>query len=201
VAEQELLFPTPLWRFRHPNRQVCAQLSQHVLVLERQDPDGLQITNQGGWHSSTDLLQDPAFQDMFHWIAARCHGAVQDWGWDLSKATPTFNNAWAMVNRVGHSTRAHLHPNSLLSGVIYLQVPEGAGVIAFLDPRSGAQMLLPPLRADAKQDHQGRLRYQPHVGEMLLFPAWLWHEVEPSTQDGERIALSFNIGMRPTGAA
>lgn len=194
--KQQSLFPTPLWHFRHPNLQACGQLSQHVLELERQDPCGLQLTNQGGWHSSTDLMQDPAFQDMFHWIAGCCHGAFQGWGWDLSTATPTFNNAWAMVNRFGHSTRAHLHPNSLFSGVMYLQVPEGAGAIAFLDPRAGAQMLLPPLRNDAEGDQKGRLRHKPRVGELLLFPAWLWHEVEPSMQIGERVALSFNIGMR-----
>jgi uncharacterized protein (TIGR02466 family) len=197
MTKPEPLFPTPLWSFNHPDLGSLGPLADRVLELERLDPNGLSLTNQGGWHSSTDLMQDAAFQDMFQWIAGCCHGAFQAWGWDFSKATPTFNNAWAMVNRVGHSTRAHLHPNSLFSGVMYLRVPEGAGAIAFLDPRAGAQMLLPPLRTDAKEDQQGRLRHQPQVGELLLFSAWLWHEVEPSTRAGERIALSFNIGMRP----
>jgi len=196
----ELLFPTQLWHFEHPNPQGCRKLGEVVLALEQQDPAGLQVTNQGGWHSSTDLLAHPAFQDLFHWIAACCQAALQDWGWDLTKATPTFNNAWAMVNRQGHSTRAHLHPNSVFSGVVYLQVPDGAGAIAFLDPRAGAQMLVPPLRAAADEDRQGRVRRLPKVGELLLFPSWLWHEVEPTGQDQPRIAISFNIGMRPTGA-
>lgn len=198
---EELLFPSHLWHFQHPNPQVCGPLAQHVLALERQDPVGLEVTNQGGWHSSTNLLQDPVFADLFHWIAACCQGAVHDWGWDLAKATPTFNNAWAMVNRAGHSTRAHLHPNSVFSGVVYLQVPAGAGAIVFLDPRAGAQMLVPPLRAGAAENRQGRVRRLPQVGELLLFPSWLWHEVEPSSQEEPRIAISFNIGMRPTGTA
>jgi uncharacterized protein (TIGR02466 family) len=193
---QEQLFATPIWHFQHPDPQACQALAAHVLALEDQDPAGLQRTNQGGWHSSTALLEDPVFSDLFHWIAACCQGAVQDWGWDLNQATPTFNNAWAMVNRWGHGTRAHLHPNSLLSGVVYLQVPEGSGAIAFLDPRAGAQLLVPPWRLDAPEALGGRVRRLPTLGRMLLFPAWLWHEVEPGSQDCERIAISFNIGMR-----
>jgi len=34
---------------------------------------------------------------------------------------------------------------------------------------------------------------------LLVFPSWLWHEVEPSTQAGARISISFNVGMRPVG--
>jgi len=196
---QELLFSTPLWHFQHPDPQGCRKLGEDVLVLERKNPTGLQVTNQGGWHSSTDLLADPAFQDLFQWIACCSQVALSDWGWDLTKATPTFNNAWAMVNRQGHTTRAHLHPNSLFSGVVYLQVPEGAGAIAFLDPRGGAQMLVPPLRASAGEDCRGRVRRMPQVGELLLFPSWLWHEVELSAQDQPRIVISFNIGMRKAG--
>ncbi len=198
---QELLFPTPIWQFQHPDPKACLAFGAHVLALQGQDPIGLQLTNQGGWHSSTALLQDPLLADLFHWIAACCQGAVQEWGWDLRAATPTFNNAWAMVNRQGHSTRAHLHPNSLLSGVVYLQVPEGSGAIAFLDPRAGAQMLVPPWLAAADEGVQGRVRRLPKLGRLLLFPSWLWHEVEPSGGEGERICISFNLGMRPTAGS
>ena len=39
----------------------------------------------------------------------------------------------------------HNHPNSILSGVYYVQAPEHSGVISFQDPRSAAQMLIPPV--------------------------------------------------------
>jgi uncharacterized protein (TIGR02466 family) len=193
---QEQLFATPIWHFQHPDPQACQALAAHVLALEDQDPAGLQRTNQGGWHSSTALLDDPVLADLFHWIAACCQGAVQDWGWDLNQATPTFNNAWAMVNRRGHSTRAHLHPNSLLSGG-----GSSAGARGFWRHRlSGSPRRSPdvgaPWRSEAPDALGGRVRRLPALGRMVLFPAWLWHEVEPSSQDGERIAISFNIGMR-----
>lgn len=192
----ESLFATPLWSFSYPTRADLQPLADRVLELEQGNPAGIKVTNQGGWHSSTSLLDDPAFADLFRWVAACCQQAFEKAGWDLARAKPSFNNAWAMVNRRGNGTRAHLHPNSLFSGVFYLKVPPASGDIAFLDPRSGAQMLLPPLQS-AKGVFNGRELRRPEEGLLLLFPAWLWHEVEPSESLEPRICISFNVGMRP----
>jgi len=195
----ESLFPTPLWSFQYPDPQHIDHWTSHVLQLQQEDPQGRSVTNQGGWHSQTDLLDDQALAPLFRWIAASCQQAFTEIGWDFSLATPSFNNAWAMVNGPGHTTRAHLHPHSLFSGVVYLQADKGAGAIAFLDPRGGAQMLCPPLLPGKGELLQGRLRRQPSAGLMLLFPSWLWHEVEPSAPGRElRISISFNVGQSKT---
>ncbi len=194
------LFATPLWSFRHPDLDQLQFWRDHVLGLECKDRAGLQLTNQGGWHSQNDLLADPTLGSLFQWMATCIQQAMGEFGWDMSKATPCFNNAWAMVNREGHSVRAHLHPNSLFSGVVYLAAPEDCGAIAFLDPRSGAQVLLPPLLPAAGAYATGRILRQPQPGLMFLFPGWLWHEVERSRSSQPRICVSFNIGMRVVGA-
>lgn len=191
------LFATPLWSFNHPDEACLRAWSEHILALEQNDPQGVRLTNQGGWHSQTHLLDDPVLNGLFLWIASCTQEAMADIGWDTEKALPCFNNAWAMVNREGHSVRAHLHPNSLYSGVMYLTAPEGSGAIAFLDPRAGAQVLLPPLRDPTTGHACGRILRQPRPGLLLLFPAWLWHEVERSRSTQPRICVSFNIGMRP----
>jgi uncharacterized protein (TIGR02466 family) len=196
MAQPQLLFPTPLWRFQHPQPEALAAWAAHVLALQARDPDGLQLTNQGGWHSPTGLLRDPALAGLFGWLSGCCLEAMEHLGWDLALAQPAFNNAWAMVNRRGHGNRAHLHSNSLFSGVVYLQVPPGSGAIRFLDPRAGAQMLMPPLRPGVSSLADGRCSVVPTPGLMLLFPSWLWHEVEPSASDDPRIVVSFNLGMR-----
>lgn len=176
----ESLFATPLWSFHYQDSRHLCDWAGHVLQLQQQDPLGLAITNQGGWHSQNDLLADAALAPLFRWLAASCQQAFTEMGWDFSLATPCFNNAWAMVNGPGHTTRAHLHPHSLFSGVVYLQADGEAGSVAFLDPRGGAQMLCPPLLAGRGEPLLGRQRRQPLAGLMLLFPSWLWHEVEPS---------------------
>jgi len=197
MAELDPIFPTPLWRWSHPRPEELDGYADHILTLQRQDPVGLNRTNQGGWHSSTALLADPALRGLFTWLSSCCLEAMGSFGWDFSLAAPIFNNAWAMVNRRGHGNRAHLHSNSLFSGVAYLRVPPDSGAICFLDPRGGAQMLLPPLNAQASDAARGRHRVTPQTGLVLLFPGWLWHEVEPSASDEPRICVSFNLGMTP----
>lgn len=190
------LFSTPLWRFEFPESLDPAQFAQEVLKLKDQDPSGVLITNQGGWHSQTNLLENPALASLFQWIAGCCQEAFTDLGWDFSLASPHFNNAWAMVNSSGHSVRAHLHPNSLFSGVAYLQAKPTSGSIGFLDPRNGAQALLPPLLARNSGILNGRHVEAPYSGRLLLFPAWLWHEVSSNYSDEERVCISFNVGMQ-----
>ena len=190
------LFSTPLWSCRYDVAADLKAWSKHILDLQALDRSGLRITNQGGWHSQTNLLMDPQLSQMLLWIASCSQQALQDFGWNMDKASPCFNNAWAMVNREGHSVRAHLHPNSLFSGVFYLAAPEGSGAIAFLDPRAGAQVLLPPLRDPTSGYPCGRILRHPSPGLLLLFPGWLWHEVEAGSNREARICVGFNIGIK-----
>ena len=197
--EQQSLFPTPLWRsFLHDSDQLNRWV-ERVMLLKAGDPIGVQLTNQGAWHSQTTLLQDPVFHELFSWIAGQVQGALSSWGWDLEQARPRFNNAWAVVSGSGSSHGAHIHPYSFFSGVFYLAAPEGSGAIVFLDPRAGALMLQPPFQKQAACRENGRVRLVPERGLLLLFPAWLWHEVEQSSCQYQdlRICISFNIGFNP----
>ena len=195
--KHQSLFPTPLWTAQFSEVEQLVRWADRVMVLKGADPIGVQLTNQGAWHSQTNVLQDPGLHELFFWIAAQVHGALSAWGWDLLRAGPRFNNAWAVVSRAGDSHGAHLHPNSLFSGVFYLAAPAGSGAIAFLDPRAGALMLQPPLRQELAGRESGRLRLEPEAGLLLLFPAWLWHEVEVSRCKEPRICISFNLGLNP----
>jgi len=92
---------------------------------------------------------------------------------------------WAAVCERCISHAPHIHENSVLSGVYYVEVPRGSGSLMFEDPRGGG---LPPFG--------GRIVHEPKEGELVLFPSWLLHHVGPScvtSSDMLRISLSFNI--------
>jgi hypothetical protein len=90
---------------------------------------------------------------------------------------------WASVHANGSYHRSHYHKNSMVSGVFYVRTPPGSGDIVFHDPRGS----LPPFGKS--------LHITPQVGDLVLFPGWLTHEVEPpsvvTTQP--RISISFNM--------
>lgn len=76
--------------------------------------------------------------------------------------------AWASVHPPGSHHPAHHHVNSAISGVLYIDVPAGSGDIVFEDPRGA----LPPFGKS--------LHLTPTAGDLILFPGYVMHRVEPS---------------------
>lgn len=170
-----------------------------ALILERRASDpGLQKSNQGGWHSTEDLLLWPSphmktlqerMVDGFRRATARTSRG-QGYSGKMQLT------AWANVNVKGHSNEAHNHPQCNWSGVYYVDVGSRSGAqddsaeIHFLDPRGGAGMM---------QDYFGVFGQsrviQPSTSQMLVFPSWLLHGVRPYWGDTERISIAFNIAL------
>jgi uncharacterized protein (TIGR02466 family) len=107
---------------------------------------------------------------------------------------------WANISPAHAFNRMHTHPGVIWSGVYYVQCPENSGQIYFSDPRVQAQVLRPRIHAEGKQQphNWSEVFYEPIEGRMILFPAWLLHEVQPNlSQDageqGNRISISFNL--------
>ena len=91
---------------------------------------------------------------------------------------------WAAIHDSCMAHMPHTHPNATVSGVYYVNVPEGSGDLFFEDPRGA----LPPFG--------NRHIVKPQAGKILLFPPWLVHGVAPScgvSSDNPRISLSFNV--------
>lgn len=95
---------------------------------------------------------------------------------------------WTSIHLNGTFHQAHHHEGNILSGVLYLRVPEASGKLVFEDPRGA----LPPF---------GRThRIAPVVGDLVLFPSWLVHRVEPTWSPYPRISVSFNYGDGSVGS-
>jgi uncharacterized protein (TIGR02466 family) len=113
-------------------------------------------------------------------------------------------NMWANVNRAGHGNEFHSHPGSFWSGVYY--VDDGGisadtklgGELEFMDPRApGVAMYAPHLAFNVP----GGLSVGanevvvPKPGRMVLFPAWILHQVRPYKGNAARISVAFNLSL------
>jgi uncharacterized protein (TIGR02466 family) len=105
-------------------------------------------------------------------------------------------NMWLNINKYKDSNASHFHPDSIFSGVYYLNVPENSGAIVFKNPTFSYMTLYWP---DHIVDNFNSLnssiwRINPYKNQILIFPSWLEHMVEPSLNlNEERITLSFNV--------
>lgn len=93
---------------------------------------------------------------------------------------------WVNVNSKDGYNISHTHSGSVVSGVIYLQAA-GTGMIEFQ-----------PLNYIYKINHpcwfyNGSMQYYPEEGDIILFPSYLLHRVEPNPVDKERVNIAFNV--------
>lgn len=85
----------------------------------------------------------------------------------------------------------HAHPGAVLSGVFYLNMPEGASPIQFYDPRSWRDTRVLPVKRDNEYNRSSFV-FNPIAGDLLLWESWLHHEVIPN-KCKDRVTLVFNL--------
>ena len=191
----EYYFPTPVYFKDLPNAVHLNQyLEQKILQWKEADPKGHNRTNVNGWHSTTDMNLKEEYN-----VLSKELFAMQDeiYKKEHLKPKPVCGNMWANVNYPGGYNRPHLHPNSLFSGVYWIKTPVKSGNLMIYDPRPGIHTTMPG-RKEGPLPHQfwREIHYTPRAGTIVMFPAWLWHEVRPNESNDTRISVSFNFLQR-----
>lgn len=102
---------------------------------------------------------------------------------------------WYNINyRYGYNIQ-HTHPNSLISGVFYLKVPENSGNIVFVRPDSELGELHNLDKIGVTNCYTNCSYYsRAEENKLILFPSYVPHHVEQNQSDQERISISFNFG-------
>lgn len=113
-------------------------------------------------------------------------------------------NMWANVNRSGHGNEFHSHPASFWSAVYYVDDggiaadPVLGGQLEFMDPRGPGPAMYAPHLAYAIPGGLSvgaNESLSPQSGRMVMFPAWLLHQVRPYLGQAERISIAFNLSV------
>ena len=74
------------------------------------------------------------------------------------------------------------------------EVSKNSGALKLIDPRPGAQVIMPRRKPGELPPHFWRdVNYAPLDGRIIMFPAWIWHEVETNMSAELRISVSFNF--------
>ena len=166
------------------------QLANDIVAWSKQDK-GVQKTNVNGWHSETNMHTMEPFKNLVDELYKMQHKIFkEEW---LDKE-PKLGNMWANINYPGGYNRPHIHPNSLYSGVYYVKTNPNCGKIVFNDPRPGIQTTMPLRKKGQPPRHLWReVHLDAKQGRIIMFPAWLWHCVEPNKSNDIRISVSFNF--------
>ena len=166
------------------------KLAQDIMNWSNQDK-GVKKTNYKGWHSQTDMHTKTEYKPLVDELMTMCKDVFKEEWLDRE---PSLGNMWANINPKEGSNQAHMHPNSLFSGVYYVKSNPQAGRLKIYDPRPGAQIVMPVRKGGKPPKHLWRdANLDPFPGRIIMFPAWLWHSVEPNESNDIRISVSFNF--------
>jgi uncharacterized protein (TIGR02466 family) len=166
------------------------KLAQDIVNWSNQD-QGVKKTNVDGWHSKTDMASKPEYQFLVQELYKMQEDIYKEEWLDRK---PKLGNMWANINYKNGYNRLHIHPNCLFSGVYFVKATKEAGILAINDPRPGIQTTMPARKQGTPPKHLWRQAHiDPIPGRIIMFPAWLWHEVEQNKSNDIRISVSFNF--------
>ncbi|MDX2309569.1 MAG: TIGR02466 family protein [Hyphomicrobium sp.] len=202
MAQLKSLFVTRIYRHElggGGSRGLVADLEHAALAIASDDRAGQAWSKANGYGgytsyaSLTDLVErDPVIADLATALSPHVQAFAREADLDLGGRKLVLDSIWINVLEPGGYHTAHIHPHSVVSGTVYVSVPDGASAIRFEDPRLPMMMAAPPRRQRAREENRTFVSIEPKPGTLLLWESWLRHEVPMNKARSERISISFN---------
>ena len=193
------LFATKLYETEIADEALLSELAHSIRSLAEDDVAGQRWSEEhryAGYTSYASLndlpRRDPVIGDLAKLLTKHAAKFAQECAFELT-GKPKLDSLWVNLLRGPGHHSAHIHPHSIISGTLYVEVPKGSGAIRFEDPRLPLMMAAPTRRTDAPEELQPFVTVQPRPGLLLLWESWLRHEVLPGAGRGERLSISFNF--------
>ena len=186
------LFPTLLYSAEIASPELLADLATSIRSLAADDSAGARWSREHGYKGYTSYAslndlprRDPTIAELARLLTRHAATFAKECAFELPRQ-PKLDSLWVNLLKGGGHHSGHIHPHSIISGTLYVEVPRGSGPIRFEDPRLPL-MMAAPTRPDTF------VSIDPGPGQVLLWESWLRHEVMPGTGKGERLSISFNF--------
>ena len=109
--------------------------------------------------------------------------------------TPYITQSWLNYTETNQYHHKHEHPNSLVSGVFYINCDEKFDKIKFFNDK------YKPIKLEVKEWNVWNSEswwFTVKTGDIILFPSSLTHMVETKEGTNTRISLAFNTFIKGT---
>lgn len=185
----ELLFPTPILRSnigRDFTDQEMNTVIEHSKATYR---------NRGNTTSSNTYILE---EEKFAGLKEICLSKVKEYIDIVHKpryaVNPCFTQSWLNWTCQGEYHHEHAHPNSFISGVLYINAGEEDKIKFF-------KGVYQQIKLDTDQYdiyNSDSWWFGVKTGDIVLFPSNTLHSVEAVTEADPRISLAFNTFLTGT---
>jgi len=194
------LFPTLVSRYKNFLTQAQADNIFLYCKNSNHQQHGAWIGNATSSHHTTKNILEDIEKNVEH-----CQGLVYDLTFCVNMFGKSFGyhkdlqifNSWFNIQNPGSVLKMHTHPQSIFSAALFVRCDDQSSPLVFENPNSNLHYLNSALEGyvdgfNGVSVHQNFV-FQPSIGDLILFPAWLKHgSAEQINQGTERMSISFN---------
>ena len=101
--------------------------------------------------------------------------------------------AWSVRLRSGGFHADHVHPHGWLSSACYIALPTAIGPAGGTEPERSGWLRLGRPGINTSPTLAAEHFVKPEPGLLVLFPAYMWHGVEPFESDEPRLSVAFDV--------
>ena len=105
-------------------------------------------------------------------------------------------SSWVNKHPPKHSAHKHDHPNSMFTGVLYIDIPDNSGSLSFRVPMSTPTWITGTITptVNSYNIYNSRTWSLPtDIGMCILFPSHLEHWVSENKSNYDRYTIAFNV--------
>ena len=159
--------------------QINNARAQHLKVTEN--------SNAGCWRSETQYAN-------IDWLIIEMRRLldefIKEYRSELEHKNLDFNKVgyfyWTNINQPGSRNARHAHSKSHFSAVYYLQ-GANTGPLRLINPGNSLS------ECDGNAPYIADVIYPPKDRDLIMWPAWVPHEVDTNLSNKERINVVFDI--------
>jgi uncharacterized protein (TIGR02466 family) len=195
AKEYFLLFPTGLFAGTLPDMAVCDRVEGKLRAMQAAGQGAVANTFLRSFMTMDNLHTLPEMKDLVDVIMEESRLIL-----DLHKIrrdSHYITSMWANITSPNRRHNTHMHPNCLLSGLVYIKTPKDCGKTLFFSPRHLANAMAPDL-LEKNELNADTFIFPVEKGRMVIWPSYLPHAVDNgnANEEEDRIVVAFNIMIR-----
>jgi uncharacterized protein (TIGR02466 family) len=184
------IFPTPVY-VSHMDRQFT---SSEMEIF--QNAEKTTVPNSGNITSANNyILNEPGLESIRNILTAHTAEYIKRIYSPKYEIVPYITQSWSNYTKENEWHHSHEHPNSFISGVLYINANDEYDKITFQNKR---YQQIKPVPKEWNVYNSESWFYTVRTGMVILFPSSTTHMVENKGGDNKRISLAFNTFFKGT---